>query len=104
MHKAHPRNEPVTLIGLNKKLDFEIKRLVREKEDGIAKYVSKTANLNGISKLVFQKKNREKITLSYRLDDGGTLRFAREKDFMSMNIDKKRPLGASVGRASGDIG
>jgi hypothetical protein len=70
---------PVTLKELNQKLDFEAKRLVREKEDGIASYVGKTAALNGTSKLVFKNRAGAKVTLSYRLDGGGQLRFAFEK-------------------------
>jgi hypothetical protein len=103
MHKPKPRNVPVTLDDLNQKLDFEIKRLLREKEEGISNYVSKTANLTGISRLVFTKKNGAKITLSYRLDDGGTLRFAREKQFAAPALVQKHLNVAHIGRASGDI-
>jgi hypothetical protein len=82
MNKSKVHNVPITLKELNTKLDFEIKRLVREREDGIVKYVSKTPVLNGISTLVFKSINDAKITLAYRLDASGTLRFAREKGYV----------------------
>jgi len=72
---------PVTLEGLTKNLDFEVKRLVREKEDGIATHVRTQVKLHGISTLVFKNKEGKKVTLSYRHDEGGTLRFAREEQF-----------------------
>jgi hypothetical protein len=81
-HKA--QNAPVSLEGLNQKLDFESKRLVREREEGIVKRVSKTAVLNGTSTLVFRNINGAKIILSYRLDASGGLRFAREKQFTEL--------------------
>ncbi len=102
MRKPHPRYIPVTLDGLNQKLDFEIKRLVREKEDGIMSYISKTPILNGISKLVFKKKDGAKVTLSYRLDNSGTLRFAQEKQFINPLPNQKLNV-VHIGRASGDI-
>jgi hypothetical protein len=77
----HVHNAPVSLEGLNQKLDFESKRLVREREDGIMKRISKTAVLNGNSTLVFKDINGAKVMLSYRLDSSGALRFAREKRF-----------------------
>ena len=81
MKKVTPRNVVVTIQSLNQKLDFESKRLVREREDGIMKRVSKTAVLNGTSSLTFKDINGAKVTLSYRLDASGALRFAREKQF-----------------------
>jgi|GEM_PF-2115478 hypothetical protein len=72
---------PVTLQGLTKNLSFEVKRLVREKEDGIAKHIRTKVSLNGISTLVFENKEGKKVTLLYRHDAGGTLRFAREEQF-----------------------
>jgi hypothetical protein len=90
---------PVTLDGLNKKLDFEVKRLIREKEDGIARYVSRTTKLNGISTLVFTKTDGKKIKLFYRLDSGGALRFAREKQFAILPATRK-PASAQIGQES----
>jgi hypothetical protein len=72
---------PITLQGLTKKLDFEAKRLVREKEDGVVRHVRTKATLHGISILVFKNKEGKNITFSYRHDEGGTLRFAREEQF-----------------------
>ena len=72
---------PVTLQGLTKKLDFEVKRLVREKEDGVVSHIRTKVALHGISTLVFKNKEGKNITLSYRHDEGGTLRFAREEQF-----------------------
>jgi hypothetical protein len=72
---------PVTLEGLTKNLNFEVKRLVREKEDGVAVHIRTKVTLNGISVLEFKNKEGKKITLSYRHDAGGTLRFAREEQF-----------------------
>lgn len=73
-----PRNHPVSLEELNQKLEQEAKRLVREKEDGIAKYISKKAVLGGNSSLVFRNKDGAKVTLSFRLNKDGNLRFAYE--------------------------
>ncbi len=81
MHKPNGHHVPVSLAELNHKLDFEIKRLIREKEEGIVSCVSKKAVLNGISKAVFKNREGGKVTLSYRLDSGGALRFATEKQF-----------------------
>ena len=72
---------PITLQGLTKNLDFEVKRLVREKEDGVVLHLRTKVSLNGISTLVFKNKEGKKVTLSYRHDAGGTLRFAREEQF-----------------------
>ncbi len=72
---------PVTLEGLTKNLAFEAKRLVREKEDGITIHLRTKITLHGISTLVFKNKEGKNITLSYRHDEGGTLRFAREEQF-----------------------
>ncbi len=94
-------NTPVTLKELNQKLDFEAKRLVREKEDGIASYVSKAPALNGISKLVFKNRAGDKVTLSYRLDSGGQLRFALEKQ-PAVAASKER-ISGRIGRTSENI-
>jgi len=103
MYRPQVRNIPITLDGLNQKLDFEIKRLVREKEEGIARYISRTSSIHGTSRLIFKTRNGAKITLSYRLDKGGTLRFAREKQFFSPPPDPELAHIAQVGRASEDI-
>jgi hypothetical protein len=84
MNKRKPPQIPLTLEILNQKLDFEVKRLVREKEDGIANYISRTTALHGISKLIFKNINGKNVTLSYRLDTSGVLRFAREKQFSDL--------------------
>jgi len=73
-----PSKHPISLAELNLKLDQEAKRLVREKEDGIAKYVRKKANLEGNSILVFKKKDGKEVTLSFRLNENDNLRFAYE--------------------------
>lgn len=72
---------PITLVQLNRKLDEEAKRLVREKEDGISKYISKKASLEGNSTMVFEKKDKTKIELAFRLNENDNLRFAYEKRF-----------------------
>ena len=92
---------PVTLKELNQKLDFEAKRLVREKEDGIASYISKAPALNGISKLVFKNRVGAKVTLSYRLDAGGQLRFALEKQ--PAVAPSKEMVSGRIGRTSENI-
>ena len=79
--KGH-HNVPVSLEGLTKNLAFEIKRLVREKEDGVVMHVRTKATLNGISTLVFKNKEGKNVTLLYRHDESGTLRFAREERFV----------------------
>ena len=93
---------PLSLEELNQKLAFETKRLVREKEEGIVKHIHTTTILNGISKLVFKNKAGASITLSYRCDKSGTLRFAREKQFAPIEsyLD---PKSAYIGRSSRDI-
>jgi hypothetical protein len=96
-----PHNTPVTLKELNQKLDFEAKRLVREKEDGIASYISKVPALNGISKMIFKNRVGEKVTLSYRLDAGGQLRFAFEKQ--PAIAASKATVSGRVGRTSENI-
>lgn len=105
MHKPNARYVPVTLEGLTEKLDFETKRLVREREENIIKHVSTHAVLNGISTMVFKNKAGAKVTLSYQLDKSGTLRFAREKQFTNnlLSSVKQRSNAAQIGRASGDI-
>ncbi len=103
MHKPHTHSIPVTLDGLNQKRNLESRRGVREREEGIVDYVSKTTMLHGISKLIFKKRDGAKITLSYRLDKGGTLRFAREKRFANPPIAQEQLSVAQVGRMSGDI-
>ncbi len=77
-----PRVHLISLKELNQKLDDEAKRLVRAKEEGIAKYVSKKANLKGNSTVVFKKKDGTEITLSFRLNENDNLRFAYEKRFI----------------------
>jgi hypothetical protein len=81
MKKVAHHFVPVTLQGLTKKLGFEAKRLVREKEDGVVKHVRTKVTLYGISVLVFKNTEGKNVTLSYRHDEGGTLRFAREEQF-----------------------
>ena len=106
MNKPKKRFVVVSPKELDQKLDFEIKRLLREKEEGITKYVSKKAFLNGNSTLVFQNKAGEKITLSYRLDKDGNLRFARENQPISIQAERQSttvPSIAKFGRASKDI-
>ncbi len=78
-----PKVHLISLAQLNQKLDEEAKRLVREKEEGIAKYVSKKASLEGKSTLVFKKKDGTEITLSFRLNENDNLRFAYKKQFTS---------------------
>ncbi len=73
---------PISIEELNQKLDDEAKFLVRLKEEGIAKYVSKKANLKGNSTLVFEKKDGTKLTLSFRLNEDNNLRFAYDKRFI----------------------
>ncbi|MBI2635629.1 MAG: hypothetical protein HYW79_03790 [Parcubacteria group bacterium] len=73
-----PKFLPVSLKELNQKLDVEAKRLVLAKEEGIVKFVSKKANLAGNSRLVFKNKNKVTITLFFRLNKDGNLRFAYE--------------------------
>lgn len=71
----------VSLEELNQKLDAEAKRLVREREEGIVKYVSKKANLAGNSSMVFKNKSGAEVTLSFRLNADGNIRLAYEKQF-----------------------
>lgn len=71
----------VTLKQLNQKLDQEIKRLIREQEEGVVKLISKKAVMNGDSKLVFKSQNGKKVIMSFRLNKDGNLRFAREEQF-----------------------
>ena len=77
-----PKVSLISLKELNQKLDEEAKRLVRAKEEGIAKYISKKANLKGNSTVVFKKKDGTEITLSFRLNENDNLRFAYEKRFI----------------------
>mgnify|MGYP001566161607 CR=1 FL=1 len=76
-----PKNHHVSLEELNQKLEQEAKRLVREKEEGIVKYVSKKVNLEGNSSMIFKDKSGAEVTLSFRLNESGDLRFAYEKEF-----------------------
>ena len=69
---------PVSLKELNQKLDVEAGRLVLTKEEGIVKFISKKANMNGNSRLVFKNKNSMTVTLFFRLNKDGNLRFAYE--------------------------
>mgnify|MGYP001614730182 FL=1 len=73
-----PKFLPVSLKELNQKLDVEAKRLVLAREEGIVKFVSKKANLLGNSRLVFKNKDSVTITLFFRLNKDGNLRFAYE--------------------------
>jgi len=75
------KTPPISIEELNQKLEEEAKRLVREKEGGIAKYIGKKASLKGNSTMVFTKKDGEKLTLSFRLNENNNLRFAYEKRF-----------------------
>jgi len=103
-HKGH--YIPLTLPGLNQKLSFEIKRLIREKEDGVVKHVSTKASLNGTSTLIFKNKAGKTVTLSYRHDESGNLRFAREKQFAqieSSSIARSLRGSRTIGRTSSDI-
>ncbi|OGZ54736.1 MAG: hypothetical protein A3B25_01610 [Candidatus Ryanbacteria bacterium RIFCSPLOWO2_01_FULL_48_26] len=68
----------VTLKELDRKLNQEAKRIVREKEEDIIKYVSKKANLTGNSSIIFKNKSGAMVTLSFRLNKDGNLRFAFE--------------------------
>lgn len=72
------KKQPVTLKDLNNKLIDEAKRIVRIKEEGAVKFVSKKANLAGNSILLFKNKYGEKITISLRLNKDGNLRLAYE--------------------------
>ena len=110
MQKLKPKGHhvPLTLPGLNQKLAFEIKRLIREKEDGVVKHVSTKVSLNGLSVLVFKNKEGKTVTLSYRHDESGNLRFAREKQFTAIgltpgSVAKSLREGLHVGRMSTDI-
>ena len=105
-HKGH--HVPLTLAGLNQKLAFEIKRLIYEKEDGVVKHVSTIVRLNGVSTLLFKNKEGKNVTLSYRHDESGNLRFAREKQFAAIGLapgsrQKIERAGQHVGRTSTDI-
>jgi len=104
MNQPKNPHTPLTLGELNQKLDFESKRLVREREDGIVKRISKMANLNGTSTLVFEDINGAKVMMSYRVDTGGALRFAREKQFATTSQQKQVSPATPVGRTSVDIG
>lgn len=77
-----PKVHIISLKELNRKLDEEAKRLVKTKEEGIAKYISKKANLKGNSTIVFKKKDGTEIKLSFRLNENDNLRFAYEKRFI----------------------
>ena len=44
----------------------------------IVKFISKKANMNGNSRLVFKNKNSMTVTLFFRLNKDGNLRFAYE--------------------------
>ncbi|MBS3902938.1 MAG: hypothetical protein KGZ30_01015 [Anaplasmataceae bacterium] len=79
----NPKKEVITLPELNKKLDEEAKRLVREKEDGIVKYISKKANLDGNSEITFRKNDKTKITVLFRLNENNNLRLATEERFLN---------------------
>ena len=72
------KKQIVTLKDLNSKLSEEAERIVRVKEDGIIKFISKKANLIGNSALLFKNKDGEKITIFLRLNKDGNLRLAYE--------------------------
>ncbi len=72
------KKQLVTLKDLNLKLNEEAKRIVRVKEDGIIKFISKKANLTGDSVLLFKNKDGEKISIFLRLNKDGNLRLAYE--------------------------
>ncbi len=73
-----PKFQPVSLKELNQKLDVEAKRLVLAREEGVIKFVSKKANLLGNSRLVFKNKDSMTVTMFFRLNKDGNLRFAYE--------------------------
>lgn len=73
-----PKFQLVSLKELNQKLDVEAKRLVLAREEGIVKFISKKANLAGNSRLVFKNKDSVTITMFFRLNKDGNLRFAYE--------------------------
>jgi len=50
-----PKNPVVNLKSLNQKLVFEARRIVREREEGIVKYVGKKANLTGNLRFAYEK-------------------------------------------------
>ena len=100
--KSKVRIVPVSLEELRQKLAFEIKRLVREKEDGIVKWISTKAVLHGNSVLVFKNKEGAKVTLSYRLDKDGALRFAHEAQY-AHQIQNRPAVQFTTGRSSKDI-
>jgi RNase P/RNase MRP subunit POP5 len=81
-HKSKGHYVPISLDGLTKKISSEVKRLIREKEEGVVKHIRSKVSLNGISMLVFKNKEGKNVTLSYRHDESGTLRFAREEQFL----------------------
>ncbi len=74
----------VTLKQLNKKLDQEIRRLIREREEGVVKLVSKKAVMDGDSKLVFKSQGGKEVRMSFRLNKDGNLRFAREERYTAV--------------------
>lgn len=76
------KKHEVSLVELNKKLDVEARRLVRGREEGIVKYVSKKANLLGNSSLVFKNKVGAEVTLFFRLNKDGEIRFAYENQLV----------------------
>ena len=104
MNKPKPKTRiiPVSLEELGKKLSFEVKRLIREREEGIVKWISTKMVLHGNSTLIFKNKAGEKITLSYRLDKDGALRFAHEAQYAHQT--QNRPaVQFATGRSSKDI-
>ena len=77
----HHKQHNVSFEQLNKKLDVEAKRIVREKEDSIVKYVSRVAVLEGNSTMIFKNRDGAGVTLSFRLNEDGNLRLAHDKRF-----------------------
>lgn len=78
------KKQLVTLKDLNYKLNEEAKRIVKTKEEGIVKFVSKKASLTGNSVLLFKNKNGENVTISLRLNKDGNLRLAYEPRFSNL--------------------
>ncbi|MEK9173023.1 MAG: hypothetical protein AAB594_00420 [Patescibacteria group bacterium] len=72
----------VSLVELNKKLDVEARRLVKGREEGVVKYVSKKANLLGNSIMVFKNKTGAEVTMAFRLNKDGDIRFAYENQLV----------------------
>ncbi|MEK7093955.1 MAG: hypothetical protein AAB903_01275 [Patescibacteria group bacterium] len=70
---------PISITELNQKLSEEAKRIVKDKEDDIVKYVSKKASLTGNSTMIFKKRDKSEVILAFRLNENNNLRLAYEK-------------------------